>query len=276
MTRDSSFQFIFSVQDARRLLLYLVLVELALVAAYVLIHILLSQYWWGPLGQLSDLGHDHSVPSWFAAVQLFAAGMVLFPISRLEPDHKWFIRLGALVLLFLSVDEGASIHEKVTGFAKVQDVAVLQAFMIENHGAWIIPYLIAGVVLLAINIKPIVAIFRKHRVASLLVIAGAVTVVSGAMGLEVLSYLYLRDGADQLLRAEVAAEEFLEMLGVSLVLYGILIYGIGLQHQSGRSASVTSGARRSAAGPSVAAADPDSAGLTPKRRLLFSSLFFRS
>lgn len=60
MTEQQALRISFSVQDARRQLLYLVTVEVALVTAYVLVHILLSQYRWGPLGHLSDLGGDHS------------------------------------------------------------------------------------------------------------------------------------------------------------------------------------------------------------------------
>ena len=52
---------------------------------------------------------------------------------------------------------------------------------------------------------------------------GAAVYVGGAVGLEVVSYLLLASGVPaDLYLLEVAVEEFLEMAGVSVILYAVL------------------------------------------------------
>ncbi|MEX0601448.1 MAG: hypothetical protein WD205_12435, partial [Rhodothermales bacterium] len=60
----------------------------------------------------------------------------------------------------------------------------------------------------------------------LFVIGGMSVFVLGAVGLEISSYLFLREGATLAYLLEVAAEEFFEMVGVTIVLLGIVRYGV--------------------------------------------------
>ncbi len=232
MRDTKSFDFSFGIEDARRLFYYLVAVEVILVVIYLLLHLLLRDLRWGPLAQFFDLDRDLSIPSWFSAVQLCAASLALFAVYRYERNHRWFIGLSAWVVLFLSVDEGAGLHETVTHFARNNNITLLQSVMIAGRGAWIVPYLVAGALLLAVCIRPVIAIFQQHRVPSWYVSAGALTAITGAVGMEIISYLFLRDGHELLYTVEVAVEEFMEMLGVSLIFFGIMRYAIEIQSGS--------------------------------------------
>lgn len=218
-------------RDAKRLLIALLALELALVALYALMHIALPDASWGPFAGAFDLDAELSIPAWFSSVQLFLAGSTLLIVSRFDRSHRWFLVVGSLVLIFLSADEGAGLHERITVVARGGEISVLEALMIRNHGAWIVPYLLAGLALFILTIKPAIRIFQKHRRPSIWVIIGALTVVTGAVGLEIASYFLERGGEVETYLVEVAAEEFLEMLGVTLVFYGILIFGIELQSE---------------------------------------------
>lgn len=225
---SNTFAITFGHRGARRLLVALLALELLLVALYALMHVVLPDVRWGPFREAFDLDGDLSIPAWFSSVQLFLASVALFALSRVDRRRRWFLVLGSLVFLFLSADEGAGLHESITVVARGHEIGVLRELMIRNHGAWIVPYLLAGVALVAITFKAAVSIFTKHRRPSLWVIFGVLTVVAGAVGLEIVSY-FLQRGTEVGYFVEVAAEEWLEMLGISLVLYGILSFGIEVQ-----------------------------------------------
>lgn len=224
MPGSERFVITFRKQEARRLLVYLIAADVLFAALYLLVHILMPEVRWGPFYGLLDLDSEVSIPTWFSSLQLFVIGAALFAIARFGAKHKWFLQLGAVVLVGASIDEAAGVHEKITETVNNLGIEVLQAVMIEGHGAWIVPYLAIGLVLLLVCARPTLDIMRSHRGPALLVIGGASIFVLGAVGLEILSY-FLRDGADLMYSLEVAAEEFLEMIGATLVLYGVISYG---------------------------------------------------
>jgi hypothetical protein len=223
-----SFHLSYDADDAKRVLFWLIAAEIILVILHIVLHTFLPHRL-GHLSRIFDMDHEISVPTWFSSVQLFLCGIVLLSISRTVPLHKWFIVVSAFVIIFLSMDEGSELHETLSAAARDHDIAFLKALMIRDHGAWMIPYMIIAVLYLVLSWKPITAIYRDHRHPSLFVIGGGIIVLAGAVGMELLSYFFFRDGADLLYSLEVAAEEFMEMLGVSIILYGILIFGIDVQ-----------------------------------------------
>ena len=81
-------------------------------------------------------------------------------------------------------------------------------------------------------------------VASLIAAAGCLVYVTGAAVLETVGYKMLNAGVSlALYRVEVAAEEFFEMLGASLILYAVLL--LCLQLTKPVSAGAIIGARGS-------------------------------
>ena len=72
-----------------------------------------------------------------------------------------------------------------------------------------------------------IALWRLSTRATLIAVAGCAIYVIGAAGLESVGYKMLSGGATpQLYRVEVAAEGFFEMLGGSLILYAVALFGI--------------------------------------------------
>lgn len=231
MTRDT-LVLSFDSRWIRRAFVSLIIVECVLVAIYLIIHVIAPDVRWGPLSLLFDLDRDLSIPSWFSSIQLFVASAVLFAVSTATDKHVWFLRLGFLAILFASIDEGAAIHEKVTGAASLYEIDFLQMLMINDHGAWIAPYLLAGVLLIFASVRPILDIYKNHRRPSLLVIGGTLVFIIGAVGFEVVSFLFLlREHGGALYSLEVAAEEFFEMIGVTLVLCGIVTFGVEVENR---------------------------------------------
>ena len=219
-------------EDARRVLWGAIGIELLLVAAYLVLFVfdLLSL---GPIALLFELDSDYALPVWFSTIQLFVVGSLLLMMAATNqrPDQlsTAFLTVVGLGFLFLSADEAAAIHERITLLMKKLGA---DALLIRGHGGWISVYVlvgIAGAVAVRKHLWRAWTQFpRESRIAAL----GAGVYVGGGIGVEVLSYLFLRDDVARIFyRLGVAAEEFLEMSGISLILYAVLL----LIHRRSRS-----------------------------------------
>ncbi len=213
-------------EEARRVLFCLLGLELALVAVYVLVHLVGLDMPRGTVRALFDLSGDLSIPAWFSSVQLFVIGGVLLVASR---NNQWeqhlpssFLAAGGLVFFFLSVDEGAAIHERITHAARSWELDWL--LFKGGHGAWITVYSVIALFIAFIAGRHFRMAWRHFQHEILVGLYGAVMLVAGAVGFEIVSYLFLRSGSTpRLYKAEVVCEEFLEMSGVSVILYAALL-----------------------------------------------------
>lgn len=210
------------VKDAKKLLIWLLGFELLLVAIYALDNALGMPIW--TLHSLFDLDAEQTIPDWFSALQLALVGLV-FMLKARQPDvahglSPRFILLVGAGFLFLSADEAASIHERIGALLKKTRSA--PGFK-GGHGLWMLPYAVLGLLLLWANLRSVAIMLTRYRRASLLMLGGFGVILVGAVGLEALSYQYLRGGdTPGLYVVEVACEEFLEMFGASVMLYGAL------------------------------------------------------
>ncbi|MFO7716187.1 hypothetical protein [Desulfosarcina sp.] len=216
----------YSATNARDIFLWLAAIATLLVLVYAIIHIFWPFLQWGPLSNLFDLDREVSIPSWYASMQLFVVGSLLFLASRNNQRRQHLptsiLITGSLFFIFLSADEGAAIHEKITTLSI--NFGVNWLLFKGNHGAWIPVYSIlalSAVILAARQFRKLWRHFRREiRIAML----GVIVFVTGGVGLEVVSYLFLRSGSNKgLYRVEVACEEYLEMIGVSIMLYAVLL-----------------------------------------------------
>jgi hypothetical protein len=210
----------FTGRDANKLLFGLILFELCLVLIFAADTSLGSPIL--SIKQLFDLDGESSIPAWFSSVQFFLIGLVILLKScQPDPDHSssvLFLRLVSAGFVFLSVDEAASIHEKIS--VLLRHVAWLPRFK-DDHGLWVFIYAMIGLFLLLINYRILAAMWNHHRQATSIMAIGMGFVLLGGVGLEALSYQFLRSGSTPLLYSiEVALEEFLEMSGASVMLYG--------------------------------------------------------
>lgn len=183
-----------------------------------------------PIHILFDLDAEKTIPSWFSSIQLFLIGLILL-LSRFWPnkprtDTPLFFPLTGSGFIFLAVDEAVELHEAVTDILK--HVAWIPRFQ-GNHGIWIPVYLIVMVFLAFLFRRSIVALARAYPRRIRIVLTGLVVFLIGAVGLEIIGYQYLRAlGQDSIwYKLEIALEEFLEMAGASIVLYGVLSSALG-------------------------------------------------
>ena len=213
----------FTVRDANKLLFGLILFELCLVLIFAADTLLGSPSW--IIKELIDLDEEHNIPAWFSSVQLFLIALVfLLKSCQLYPDHsplRSFFLMVSTGFIFLSADEVASIHEKITWVFK--HVEFMPRFK-GDHGIWIFVYALIGLILFLAAFRTLAAMWKRYRQATLIMAIGMGMALIGGVVMEVISYQFLRSGSTPLLyKAEVAIEEFLEMSGVSVTLYGAIL-----------------------------------------------------
>lgn len=210
--------------DARRLraLLWLLVgIELLLVVAY-LVPVFRSPTYTSLA--IFDLDSENSIPTWFSATKLFAVSIGLLALTDLARrsgnPHAWFVLLASAAFCFLSVDEAASLHEKIT--RQTSHLDWMPRFN-DAYGAWIfvyVPLIVGGI---AVCFRPITSWAKRHRGAAAWFSAGGLVFVGGAVGLEIVGYVtQVGLWSKPLHRLQIAAEEFLEMLGASFMLYAVL------------------------------------------------------
>ena len=195
-------------------------VLLAAVSMLVLLHVLVTtlpppvshfRVWF-------DLGRENSIASWFAAAQLLAAGLG-FGLAAWwhwhERPERWLLAVAALGFVFLSADETAMIHERITRFTRYYPI--VPRFP-GDHGVWIFAYGAVGVALVAGFCRSILSFLRWRPAVALLVASGFASLVLGAVAFEVLMYYGAMTGPLQ-----VVLEEALELAGGALVVCGALL-----------------------------------------------------
>lgn len=219
-------QFRCSLQDARKLLFSLFAVEIILAVIFVADYVMGKPSF--SIHVLFDLDGEACIPAWFSSMQLFLTGAVFLLAGRApaasRPPPAFFLTLIGACFIFLSADEAGMIHERLRGLVKHAAAAMPQ---VNSHGAWISIYAVVGTVLLLSSYRHLLFMFKFFRRETAIIMSGFGIMCLGAVGLEIVSYAFLRNGATPLLYAlEVALEEFFEMAGASVILYGVTRFAI--------------------------------------------------
>ena len=213
----------YSEASARRLLFVLLAVEAILIAAYIFSHIIAPEMRLGPIRNFVNVDREVSVPTWFSSVQLFTVSLVLWNFAREAGELRRFFLILGSVFLFLSLDESAGLHEALFRVSQERDLAWGM-----NYLAWMVPYFLVGILGVALGCRPITLIARRYPGEGLWVAGGAALFVGGGVAIEILTHRLYVIGVDRNFFLAVAAEEFCEMTGVSVILYGILLLGLQL------------------------------------------------
>lgn len=213
----------FTEKDAAKLLVALLMFEVLLVTTYLLgIDSMPLK-----IGVLFDLDRELTIPAWFSSMQLLLIG-ILFLFSSHWPERHLisfpkFLYLAGIGFIFLSMDEAIAIHERLTSLLGHMKSEWTPSFK-GGFGTWMAIYIpiLMGLMLAARRTIP--TFFKAYPHQARILLAGATIFVLGAVVLEIVSYLYLRDDeASQIYKLEVALEEFFEMAGASLILYGTIL-----------------------------------------------------
>ncbi len=174
------------------------------------------------LQQQFFLDQENNIPTWFSsALLLFAAGSATF-LGRFEPTgdrsrrRRWY-GLG-VVFGLMSLDEVASIHE--TFSSMIRDGLGLGGIL---YFAWVLPAILLAAVVGLYYLRFLAALPRRVQVP---LIAAGVIYLSGALGMEMVGGV-LADGGNQdalPYGLVTTLEELLELVGLSLLCFGLLLH----------------------------------------------------
>lgn len=223
--------YIFSNIGAKKFLIILISIEIFFVIMHF-IDVLFEQQIW-IIHNMFNLNRDLSLPALFSSMQLFLVGIIWFMIARKSRDQSLpseiFLSILGAGFIFLSIDEGIRIHENITLLLK--HIEWIPRFK-GDHGIWIPIYLSLILIFFLIMYKEFLSIWKQFRYEAILMATGLVIFLAGAVGMEIIAYQFLMDSSSSPLLSllwyvEVAVEEFFEMIGISLILYGvILLYNV--------------------------------------------------
>jgi hypothetical protein len=221
-----------------QVLAFLLLCDASFAAIYfVCIHV------GGPgVHQLFDLDQEANIPAWFSSIRLFSVAGVLAlvgPKALARFGVPTYVPLvGAAVFLFLSLDESVQVHERIGRalrgtpyFPRVRN----------DRGMWVFVYLLAALPFAYVAWRHLPALWRGCRATVIWGALGSGVIVAGAGGVELIADQFLRGYTDAryLYLCSVLAEETLEMVGGSLILFGTLHLALAPSQRERRSPART-------------------------------------
>lgn len=184
---------------------------------------------------LFNFDNEGLVPTFYSTFALIFAALLLLLISIINKKHKkkdtlyWFSLSG--IFFILAYDEAAQIHEGLNDY--FWDSPHLPSWL--GFG-WVIPYSILVFILGAFLIKFLIGL--PKNIAWLFMVSGIIF-IAGAIGMELPgAYFWFNTGGFRSLWYNLAAtiEELLEMVGIAIFIYGLLIY---LKSQCGSRVQLT-------------------------------------
>lgn len=188
---------------------------------------------WGSV-RLFSVDREGGIPAWYSTALLLFCFILLAVIaaaSRMENHRDYFYWVGLSVgFLYLSADEAARIHERFLPLGR----SMLDAIGVASTGAlaraWVVPGILITLVFILVYLR---FFFRLPLVTRLLFFAAGLVFLGGAVGVEMLTGLYLNSyGGERgtALSPTVVRlilpniEELFEMLGVIVFIYALVSY----------------------------------------------------
>ncbi len=170
---------------------------------------------------LLDVGDEVSLPTWFETLQFAIAAVVMFFCARTAGPMSKRCHVLSTVMLAMSIDEAASLHERIG--SDLRELVGATGFL---YYVWVVPALML-VAVLGVYLLPLIRSLPNG--IGLRVILSGVIFVGGAAFLELLAGPEAEArGTRTLLSISLsAAEELLEMTGVSLFIGAILRHLVG-------------------------------------------------
>lgn len=175
---------------------------------------------WGLTG-LFNVDYENNIPTLFAAFILFLASILLFLVASAKQrqndrfTNHW--RVLSILFLYLSLDELLSIHETIN------------KNLGENLQSWQSgPWDILNSVLISVFVLAYINFFLRLpvKIQRLFFIAGSLFVL-GALGIELACVHHLSNichGSGFTAEIIITVEELLEMIGITVFIYAVLLY----------------------------------------------------
>lgn len=212
-------------KHAAQILIWLIIIELVFCLVYFIDFLSVEPNW--RIHEWFNLDEEANIPTWFSIIQLFMVGLIAIATAQSEhyrrPPSKWGLTLFGFGFIYLSLDEGAVFHEKFTyEFHNHPWVPYFDGV----HGIWITIYMGVAIVVLLILGRDLWAICRTLPRESLIFSLGMVLFLAGTGGSETITYFYIDKSNIWIYTMEVMIEEFLEMIGASILFYSVLCASI--------------------------------------------------
>jgi hypothetical protein len=172
------------------------------------------------LVDLFDLDVEGNIPTFYSALAMLFSAVLLWFIAHLprrarDGTRAYWMGLSA-VMAFLAIDEAVVIHENVGDL--LERYIVAEGFL---YFLWVIPYGIASLVLAGVYFRFVWALPTATR---RYICAAGSMYLTGAIGIEMFGAFEadLHGTASILYCVLYTCEEFLEMTGIVVFIYGLL------------------------------------------------------
>lgn len=176
----------------------------------------------GWLTNLFNIRTEGNIPAYYSSVTILIASFLLGFISLFRKisglSYSLWLML-SIIFFYLSVDEAVQLHERVG--AMIDSNFDLEGYL---SWGWVIPYGLLFIVFATVYFFKFLPQLPK-KIFWLFIISGAIYVI-GAIGVEMLGAKnYNSDNFSETINAVCySIEEFLEMMGIALFIYSLLLY----------------------------------------------------
>jgi hypothetical protein len=174
------------------------------------------------LVRLINVSEEGNITTWFSALLLLFSAVLFALIAWARSGRgdsyvrHWNVL--AIIFLFMSVDEAARIHELTQGPLRS---------LLHPSGIFHYPWVIVAIPLVLIFVVAYLGFLRHlpKDTTRLLILAGALYVV-GALGMDMIGGLFIDQtvGGQKVLPLIQTVEEFLENVGIVVLIYALLSY----------------------------------------------------
>ena len=172
-----------------------------------------------------DVGHERNIPTMYSALAWCVAALITWLVARNEAAlgrpfiGRWYAL--AAIFLFLGFDEGTTIHEHIGTYVKGFELFPATGIF---YFFWVVPYGVLLLILASLYAPFMDALPNKTKWG---LVASAIVFLGGAMGVEMVSasvYEVKEERHSLLYHVLYSIEEFMEMLGVAMLVYFMLDY----------------------------------------------------
>jgi hypothetical protein len=170
-----------------------------------------------------SLGAETSLPTYISALYMLFAGFLLLVVTIYERRNRneltlyWFGL--ALGVIFMSFDESTEIHEGIIG-------PIFASFFGRGEGIWYYGWYIPFIPVISIVSILYISFLRRIplKYTKLFILSG-VTFIGGSVGVEMIqSYVSYYEIEMGMMSLSQIVEETCEMLGITILIYAILLY----------------------------------------------------
>ena len=190
-----------------------------------------STYWFYHTVRMFNVNREGNIPTWYSSLLLLTCVILLLIVTHIKRQKQeryiahWLLL--ALVFFYLSIDEAAALHEKLTIPFQENESLNVRGYL---YFAWVlvgIPFVLFMSLVYARFLLHLPSQTRRNfLLAAALYVGGAVVVESISA-----NQWYLNGGTSLTFSAIGTLEEFCEMAGVIVFIFGLLTYISGYVEQ---------------------------------------------